>query len=375
MAFGPSFLHHCMTFFWAVLDPKQTKNELISGLEGAEWRELAVSRRNSLPAARGLSQSPLKQPRPKRAHARALVFGLVLPISCAQPTSPPRTPLVQSRPSSVSSQTPSVATPAIRIIFRDGKVYARSHEREWPIAEVGRDEMLWAPEGDRFAYIKEQERPLSLPPKRRKRKRGRVKQPLKTYRIVIRNIYGDSVNEFPVYRPGRPINLDWITSDRIGYQAPPDKTGDAYVVHSVETGEILNIYRGQRFIWSPGRRALAYIAGKPGKQVIKVGGRLIWPRQGTRACKGRRCKPFRRTIIGDIVWSRDANGLAFREKVNKQAYLVVLLVLDNQEGDMNWPLPKAALASDTHLFWGNEKVFIGQSILKPQFAASWRRTR
>jgi hypothetical protein len=48
-------------------------------------------------------------------------------------------------------------------------------------------------------------------------------------------------------------------------------------------------------------------------------------------------------------------------------------VLDNRDGDLSWPLPSGAMAPDNRLFWGEGKGIIGTSVLKPRFAASWKR--
>jgi hypothetical protein len=312
-----------------------------------------------------------------------------------------------SGPSSSTTPGPVVGPPAgvhsvppsIRVVFRGGKVFAREGGREWPIAEVSRDEMLWAPDGMRFAYLKEKPRketpPASQPAdpeppgvKRTKKKRKKKTKDSDSdnapiFHIVIRNIRGDSVNEFPVYRPGRPTRLDWINNDSIGYQAPPDESGDVYVIHSTTTSEILEIYRGARFIWSPGRRHLAYVANPDRDQLVKVNHTVVWPRQGvdgrrrvrTRHTRARRNKGPKRHVKGELVWSPDGAGLAFMVVDGGSARLVVLLVVDNEQGDLTWPLPETALTPGNRLFWGESKVVIGESMLKPRFAASWKRLR
>jgi hypothetical protein len=290
--------------------------------------------------------------------------------------------------------------PSIRVVFRGGKVFAREGKREWPIAEVSRDEMLWAPDGMRFAYLRRKdEQPASsqptasnggLPPPKKKKKQ---KNGPPLYHLVIRNIRGDSVNEFPIYRPGRPTRLDWINNENIGYQAPPDESGDVYVIHSAATSDILEIYRGTRFIWSPGRRHLAYIANPDRDQLVKVNQNVVWPRnrvpgpkirarkRGRRRAaraqprRGRRNKKPKRQVKGELVWSPNGTGLAFMVVDGDSARLVVLLVVDNEQGDLTWPLPKTALLPGNRLFWGDSKVVIGESMLKPRFAASWKRLR
>jgi len=290
--------------------------------------------------------------------------------------------------------------PTVRVVFRDGKVFAREGAREWPIAEVGRDQMLWAPDGQRFAYLKQNEAPATSrptasaePPISRGARvrtdapvasRGAVaSQDPPTFHIVIRNIRGDSVNEFPVYRPGRPTDLDWIDNNTLGYLAPPDETGDVYVLHSARTSEILRIHRGARFVWSPGRRQLAYVANPNQDQLVKVDDNVVWPRGAVERTpakhpgkkRRKRRAPPPRKIEGELVWSPDGSGLAFLTLADNKPRLVVLLVVDNPGGDLSWPLPDTALLPGNHLFWGESKVVIGESMLKPRFAASWKRIR
>ncbi len=262
----------------------------------------------------------------------------------------------------------------MRVVFKEGKAFAKEGDRVWSISEVHRDEMLWAPDGTRFAFLKlmPQELPEESPAPG---SRGKAKKPrhkrgkrLDSYHIVVRNIRGDPVNEFPIYRPGKPSELDWIDDQQIGYQAPPDASGDAYVMHQVQTGEILQVFRGTRFVWSPGRKQLAYVAGKKNKDEIRVAGQTIWPRAAS-SVRGKR------RIMGELVWSPDGCGLAFKEIAGKRKNLVVLLVIDNPQGDLTWPLPRAAIKPKHHLYWGDSKVIIGTSALKPSFAANWKRVQ
>lgn len=322
----------------------------------------------------------------------AVLLAVAQMLACATP----QVGASESSSAVLPAVPPPPPPPSVRVVFRNGKVYAREGDREWPIAEVSRDEMLWAPDGFRFAYIKRWEPPAAEPasqpasapaknPVRRSRKGKVRKPPPETYHIVIRNIRGDPINEFPVYRPGRPSKLDWITNDTLGYLAPRDKTGNVYVLHTAASGEIVRVFRGTRFIWSPGRRQLAYIVNRDRKreQLVKVNDQVVWPRASSPAPpkprrkkvrRGRR-SPLHRRVVGELVWSPDGNGLAFIAKEVSQLKLVVLLVVDDESGDLSWPLPDRALQPGNRLFWGESKVVIGASMLKPRFAASWTRLR
>lgn len=309
---------------------------------------------------------------------RGALFVLVLVgAACASTTaSGPGAGGEPAPPPTATARSPRPAVPEVEVVFHDGKAFARENGREWPIAEVGRNEMLWAPDGLRFAYLKESaaSAPISALFSSRTAARGAARSSsirasaiaTPTYHIVIRNIRGDSVNEFPVYRRGKPSELDWLDNARIGYLAPPDASGDAYVIHAAENGEVSSVYRGRGFTWSPGRKQLAYLTVKP-TVTVRVGDEVVWPRETVG--KGRR------RIVGSLVWSPDGQSLAFMEVVGSKGTLVVLLVLDNKEGDLTWPLPAGALDPDQRIFWAESKVTIGKTAFQPRFAASWRRVR
>lgn len=239
----------------------------------------------------------------------------------------------------------------VEIVFKRGRVFARRDNREWPIAEVRGDQMLWAPEGQRFAYLR--------PP-------SDSSDAEAVHQIVIRNSLGDSVNEFPAYAPGRPSQLAWLDDQRLSYLAPTKSGKHVCVVHHAETAEIIDLHRGSRFAWSPGRQHVAYVAGSRKRQQVSVDGQSIWPTKS---------KSRRRHIVGELVWSPDGAGLTFIERRGKRTHLVVMLDLDEPDSTLTWPIPRAAAQPDNRLFWAESKVVIGQSVLQPRYAASWRRVR
>ncbi len=292
-----------------------------------------------------------------RMRFETVLVVLISFAGCAT-TQPPsaRLRLVQS---SKAAAPPTAAS--FRVLFKGGYAYAEENGQSWRIAEVTRNEMLWAPDGMRFAYLMPAKGPGNSTDGQAKAK---VASP--AFRVVIRNIRGDSVNAFPVYRAGKPSELEWIDDRVICYLAPPDRTGSAYVVHEAGSGEIVSVYRGNQFAWSPGKKRLAYVAGKRRRQVIKVNDEQVWPRKRDRA---------RRKIVSSLVWSPDGSGLAFLERNRTKARLVVLLVVDNKDGDLTWEIPRRASGGKNKLFWAESKVLIGESTFKPRFAASWTRTQ
>jgi hypothetical protein len=131
---------------------------------------------------------------------------------------------------------------------------------------------------------------------------------------------------------------------------------------------VLQVLRGERFAWSPGRKQLAFIAGKRGAATVRVGVDTVWPREAA-------SPRARRSIVGSLAWSPDGASLSFMERVGNKGNLVVLLVLDNRQGDLTWPLPAGALDAGHHIFWAESRVTIGKSQFEPRFAASWKRLR
>src|SRR5438309_3033457 len=63
------------------------------------------------------------------------------------------------------------------------------------------------------------------------------RSPLFPYTTLFRsrNLAGDPVNDFSVYRAGVPEKLSWLDNRRLGYLAPPDATKKltalTFVVH------------------------------------------------------------------------------------------------------------------------------------------------
>ena len=248
----------------------------------------------------------------------------------------------------VRRQSPELAS--VELVYHGDRAFAKRGTEEWPIAEVPKSELVFSPDGRRFAYARA------------------PKAPLAPHRMVIRNIAGDPVNEFPLYRAGKPESIAWLDDRRIGYVAtavPEQKLPAAYVVHDMATGEVLRARSGAGFVWGPERRHVAFIAGAGDKQSVIVDGKTVWPRRGVSR------------LPLPPVWSPDGHGLAFVDTgVTTATKLVVLAEYDDPEGDLTWPVPKDAVAPGLHVFWaGDTKIVIGETALRPRFAAGWEQLR
>jgi hypothetical protein len=236
--------------------------------------------------------------------------------------------------------------PEVELFYKGEQPWARRGAEEWSLGDVQKGEMVFSPDGKRFAYV-------------------RQKQP--NAHVLVRNLAGDPVNDFAVYRPGLPEKLSWVDNRRLGYLAPPDPNKKSapsftYVVHDADTGEVLAARSGVDFTWDPSRRHVAFLVGKPGAQQLVVDGKTVWPRAGMTR------------LHGDPVWSADGHGLAIVDDGGGAPRLVVMVEFDDPQGDLTWPVPRDALAPGLKVFWASEsKVVIGESALKPKFAAGWER--
>jgi len=232
--------------------------------------------------------------------------------------------------------------------FKGQDVFVGRRKALGQIPGVSKDDLIWAPDGNHFAYAK-----AIMPPR-------------KGWRVFVKNVAGDPINEFDVYRPGAPRELEWIDDRRLAYIAPIEKRDVhmVYVIHDAETGEVVSVRRGKMFVWSPGKKKLAYVAGRTPNETVAVDGRPVWPRGsgGT-------------MIRGEVSWSPSGRGLAFIETNKKgDGKLVVLVEVDDTGGDLSWPLPPEAMAPGLHVYWaGNSKVVIGETSMKPKFVANWER--
>jgi hypothetical protein len=284
-----------------------------------------------------------------------LLLGAFVAIGCAAAavTDTPQQTTVAS--SARHERTRKLVVPEVELFFKGDAAWARRGAEEWALGDVKKDEMIFSPDKRKFAYVREKATASN----------AKVTPPA---HVLVRNLAGDPINDFPVYRPGKPEELEWLDNHRIGYVAPADaaakKPTNLYVVHDVNTGEVLAARSGGEFIWGPTHRHVAFVSGVPQKQAVVVDGQNVWPRFGTSR------------IHGQPVWSPDGHGLAFTEETAAGPRLVVLVEFDDAQGDLTWNVPKDALGPGLRVFWaGDNKVVIGESALKPRFAADWQRLR
>jgi hypothetical protein len=269
---------------------------------------------------------------------RSAWLAAAVAIGCAA-AGVPEVKVATTRPKPAITRAPEV-----ELFYKGEQPWARRGSEEWSLGDVQKGEMVFSPDGKRFAYV-------------------RQKQP--TAHVLVRNLAGDPVNDFAVYRPGEPTSLSWIDNRRLGYMAPPEpgrKANPTFVLHDADTGEVLAARSGSQFTWDRAHHHVAFVVGRAGQQALVVDGKNVWPRRGLS------------NIHGEPVWSNDGHGIAFVDEGNGAPKLVVLVEYDDPQGDLTWPVPPQALAPGLHVFWATDsKVIIGEEKLKPKFAAGWER--
>jgi WD40-like Beta Propeller Repeat len=279
---------------------------------------------------------------------RALSIGALVALGCAAGVPEMKT----ASSSSTRTVTGRTRAPEVELFYKGDQPWARRGSEEWSLGDVHKDEMVFSPDGKRFAYV-------------RARAQAAVgKGAASSAHVLVRNLAGDPVNDFSVYRPGMPDKLSWLDNRRLGYLAPADvnKHSMTYVVHDADTGEVLAARSGNDFAWDPSKRHVAFTVGKAGQQALVVDGKNVWPRAGLTK------------LHGEPVWSADGHGLAIVDEGAGAPRLVVMVEFDNPQGDLTWPVPRDALAPGLKVFWASDsKVVIGESTLKPKFAAGWER--
>ena len=279
---------------------------------------------------------------------RALSIGALVALGCAAGVPEMKTASSSSSRASVGR----TRAPGVELFFKGDQPWARRGSEEWSLGDVHKDEMVFSPDGKRFAYV------------RARAQAAAGKGAAASAHVLVRNLAGDPVNDFAVYRPGMPDKLSWLDNRRLGYLAAPDANKHAmtYVVHDADTGEVLAARSGNDFAWDPSKRHVASSSASRGSRRSS---------STARTC-GR--APALTKLHGEPVWSADGHGLAIVDEGAGAPRLVVLVEFDDPQGDLTWPVPRDALAPGLKVFWASDsKVVIGESTLKPKFAAGWER--
>jgi hypothetical protein len=232
---------------------------------------------------------------------RALSIAAVVALGCAAGVPEMKVASSSKRPTSVAR----TRAPNVELFYKGDQPWARRGADEWSLGDVHKDEMVFSPDGKRFAYV------------RQRAQASAGKGSAGSAHVLVRNLAGDPVNDFSVYRPGVPEKLSWLDNRRLGYLAPPDATKKlaalTFVVHDADTGEVLAARSGSDFTWDPARRHVAFLVGKVGQQALVVDGKNVWPRAGLTK------------LHGDPVWSSDGHGLAIVDEGTGAPRLVVMV--------------------------------------------------
>ena len=299
--------------------------------------------------------SILQGPRPEvRACLRGLVLLGLAGSALGGCAHHPQVPRAERLPV-IPQRHVTRALASVEIVFHGEQPFVKRGVEEYPLGDVQKSEMNFSPDGRRFAFVRASSR-----------EKDAARSP---HRMVVRNLAGDPVNEFPLYRPGRPEMIVWIDDRRLGYLSPAvpeEKLAAVYVVHDVQSGDVLQARSGAGFVWGPARRHIAFIAGSADKQTLVVDGKTVWPRRGTSR------------LHATPVWSPDGHGLALvdRGAGGTATKLVVLVEYDDPQGDLTWSIPPDAAAPSLRVFWsGDSRVVIGETVMRPRFAAGWERLR
>ncbi|HEX8951424.1 MAG TPA: hypothetical protein VF945_06240, partial [Polyangia bacterium] len=185
---------------------------------------------------------------------RALSIAALVALGCAAGVPEMKVASSSTRPSSAAR----TRAPEVELFYKGDQPWARRGADEWSLGDVHKDEMVFSPDHKRFAYV------------RQRAQASAGKGNAGTAHVLVRNLAGDPVNDFSVYRPGLPDKLSWLDNRRLGYLAPPDPNKKSvasftYVVHDADTGEVLAARTGMDFTWDPARRHVAFLVGKPGQ--------------------------------------------------------------------------------------------------------------
>jgi hypothetical protein len=231
-----------------------------------------------------------------------------------------------------------------RIRFVGDAVWVTRGEEQWKLP-APRDEVFLSPSQTRYAVV---DLDSGSPPTQ----------------VVVRSLKGRVVARCALAAPAMPRDLAWLDDKRLAYFEPRGgaREVDAWRIHDAATGRLVAERAGSDFAWDPARAHLAYVNQEG---ALAVDAKTIYPRLPLPGAR----------VRGPLAWGPDGHGLAFVE-LGRMPRLVVVLELEDESGDLTWPIPKEATAPSLRVFWATpSKVVIGEDPMQPKFAADWVRER
>jgi hypothetical protein len=114
-----------------------------------------------------------------------------------------------------------------------------------------------------------------------------------------------------------------------------------------------------------GPQAVRPVASPDGRHVAEViGGAVYVDGRRVRASEG---NAF---VLAPPIWRRDGRAVAWIERSNGLARVVVIDGVDDRAAPL--PLTLPAVASDDRVFWaGQQRIHIGPALLAPRAVATW----
>ncbi len=76
-------------------------------------------------------------------------------------------------------------------------------------------------------------------------------------------------------------------------------------------------------------------------------------------------------VLAPPIWRRDGRAVAWIERSNGEARVVVIDGVDSRVAPL--PLTLPAIAADDRVFWaGQQRIHIGPALLTPRAVATWK---
>ena len=114
-----------------------------------------------------------------------------------------------------------------------------------------------------------------------------------------------------------------------------------------------------------GPQTVRPVASPDGRHVAEVIGGAVY-------VDGRRVRTSEGNafVLAPPIWRRDGRAVAWIERSNGQARVVVIDGVDNRVAPL--PLTLPSVASDDRVFWaGQQRIHIGPALLAPRAVATW----